>query len=154
MDEPISWLALELVKERLQVVTIAAGYHTDIGVGQITLDRRQERKIEGEVITLITGGDFTDKPDSSGPRTTVTEMDVNIEVIVPFAADDNPDLIAHRARADVLRALRSGIKGEAQGLRSLKTTGSGFVVGNDGGAVVIVQVSARAGLAETSQPAP
>lgn len=152
--EPVSWAALELVKERLSGVTKARGYYTDIGAGVITLDPREHREGEAEIFTLITGEDITDNAKASGPRTTVSDMAIVIEVVISFEIEENPELIAHRARSDLYRALRDGVRDTAMGLRSVQTTGTRFSIENDGGAVVIAQVTARAGLAETIPPAP
>ncbi|HEY1036657.1 MAG TPA: hypothetical protein VGE09_16905 [Pseudoxanthomonas sp.] len=152
--EPVSWAALELVKARIQQITKARGYYSDIGAGLVTLDPREDRRTADEILTLISATDVTENEDSSGPRTSVSDMDLTIEATVPFDATDNPALVAHRARADICRALREGVRDAALGLRSVKTTGSRFAFANDGGAVVIAQVTARAGLAETTPPAP
>lgn len=151
--EPVSWAALELVRTRLQGITVAQGYYSDIGAGVISLDPRTQRDADNQIVTLITADAVADNEGSSGVRTTVSDMELTIEVVVPFAATDNPALIAHRASADICRALRTGVRDTATGLRSLKTTGSRFVIENDGSAVVIAQVTARAGLAETIPPA-
>lgn len=150
---PVSWAALELIQQRLAGITVARGYYTGIGSGVITLDPRTQRQDPAEIITLITSDAITDNEQASGTRTTVSDMDITIEVVIPFDVADNPAQIAHCARADLYRALRDGVRDAAVGLRSLKTTGSRFVIGNDGGAVVIAQVTARAGLAETIPPA-
>lgn len=152
--EPVSYAALELVKQRLQGITVARGYYTDIGLGVLSTDPRTQRKDPVEIITLITGEDITDNVPASGPRTTVSDMGLVIEVAIPFDVEENPALVAHRARHDLYRALRDDVRDAAIGLRSLKTTGSHFTIGNDGSAVVIAQITARAGLAESIPPAP
>lgn len=80
-------------------------------------------------------------------------MPFDVEIIVPFAAEENPALVAHRARADVVRALRSGGWDSAEGIRSISVTGSSFDIGTDGEAVVVATISARAELAEFINPA-
>lgn len=151
---PVSFAALELVKQRITGITQARGYFTDIGLGVLSTDPRTSRKDPMEIITLIFAADILDNAQASGPRTTVSDMDLTIEVAIPFDVADNPALIAHRARHDLYRALRDDVRDAAIGLRSLKTTGSRFTIDNDGSAVVIAQVTARAGLAETIPPAP
>lgn len=152
--EPVSWAALELVKARIQQITVARGYYSDIGAGLVTLDPREDRRAADEILTLISGTAITDDDAASGTRTSVSDMDLVIEATVPFDVTDNPALVAHCARADICRALRESVRGAAAGLRSVKTTGSNFVFANDGTAAVIAQVTARAGLAETIPPAP
>lgn len=152
--EPVSWAALELVKTRVAQITVARGYYSDIGAGLVTLDPRKDRTSPTQIVTLISGTDVTENDGASGPRTSVSDMDLTIEAAIPYEVADNPALVAHRARADICRALREGVRDAALGLRSLKTTGSRVAFANDGSAVVIAQVTARAGLAETIPPAP
>lgn len=152
--EPVSWAALELVKTRIAQITVARGYYSDIGAGLVTLDPRKDRSSPTQIVTLISGTDVTENDSASGTRTSVSDMDLTIEAAIPFEVGANPALVAHRARADICRALREGVRDAALGLRSLKTTGSRFAFAHDGSAVVIAQVTARAGLAETIPPAP
>ena len=154
--EPISWLAIELIEARLKGVTRNAGYHTDLGLGTVSTDPAEKASADSAMHTLIDAGDFTEKPESSGRRLKVSDMDVTIEVIVPFSDTENAARVVHRARADVIRAISGGVVRTEEGLRTLEITGSGFAMGitADGAAAVIAQVTARAGLAESTLPAP
>ena len=79
-----------------------------------------------------------------------------IEVSVPFDVDDGPQRLAHRARSDLMRALvplRKDIKTRPQGVNSFAITGSTVGQPDDGASVVLVQVTARAGLTESTSPA-
>ena len=156
MAEPVSWLAVELIEARLQSVSVDAGYYTDLADGVITTDPAKKAKSDTAIHTLVHAGGFTEKPEASGRRTKVSDMDVTIEVTVPFSDAHNAALLAHRARADVIRAISGGVLHTTQGVRALDITGSSFDIGAtaDGAAVVIAQVTARAGLAESTPPAP
>lgn len=154
--DPISWVAIEFIAGRLRGVTQATGYRTDLGLGTVTDNPAQHERAGTAMHTLVSSGPIADKPEASGRRTKISDMDVIIEVTVPFDSPDNPARLAHRARADVVRALGDGAASAAAGLRSIDITGSSFDIGvaADGAAVVIAQISARAGLAESTQPAP
>ena len=152
MVEPVTWLALQMVEAMVREITVANGYHTDIGLGLVTLDTRQE--VEGDQLrTTIAATAVPINESASGPRTVKSDMDFVIEVSVPFTSDEIPELVAHRARADVIRALRGDFRGGAIGVNSLHVTGARLGTPDDGAAAVIAQVSARAGLTESKPPA-
>lgn len=154
VDEPLTWQALQVVRDLVVGITTAAGYRTDLGLGQIFTDRSQ-LKLEGtQPITVIVAGDVVVNPDASGQRTTADDMDVTVEVAIPFESD-NAELVAHRARADLVRAFKTDLRGRVQGFRSFAVTGSGFSSDADekGLKFTLVQVTARAGLTETATPA-
>ena len=152
MDEPVSWQAIQLIVERLSGVTQAAGYRSDLGLGTVTDNPAVQSS--GEAIhTTVDAGDFTEKPEASGRRSTVCDMDVGIESICPFAEGVNAALVAHRVRVDVLSALRDGAWRAASGIRSIEISTSKIVRAPDGADAVIVQVSARVGLAQSTTPA-
>lgn len=150
--DPISWVAIETVVARLQQITVANGYRTDLALGTITDNPAKKARASEEIYTLVSSTDISDKPEASGRRTKVSDMAVTIEVTVPFSDPSNPARVAHRARADVVRALAAGAQTTEAGIRSLEITGSSFDFGAsaDGEAVVIAQITARAGLAEST----
>lgn len=155
MADPVSWLAIELIETRLKAVSIATGYLLDLNAGVVTTDPAKKADA-GAIHTLISAGGFTERPESSGRRMKVSDMDVAIEVTVPFDDDKNAAKLAHYARADVIRAVSGGVLRTEEGVRAIDITGSDFSLGvtADGAAVVIAQVTARAGLAEPTPPAP
>lgn len=148
--EPVSWVAIELVAARLSGVSRAAGYRTDLGLGSVSTDPAERVSADAVMHTLVSGEGFTEKPEASGRRLKVSDMDVTVEVFVPFSDSESAARLAHCARADVIRALSGGVTRAEEGVRSLEITGSSFALGAtaDGAAVVIAQVTARAGLAE------
>lgn len=152
--DPISWIALVSVQDRLLQVTVASGYRSDIGLGLVTLDPSEEVTDPATIHTLVTGETITDDADSSGRKMTVSDMEARIEVAVPFEVGDNPARIVHRAIADVRKSLRDGAWRAPAGIRSLRVTGSSIVTAPSGVAAVIAQVNLRVGLAESTTPAP
>lgn len=152
MAEPVSWQALERVKSMLQGIAVAAGYFTDLGAGEITLDTAQ-KPVGAQFHTVVAAGDMPVDESASGNRFVKGEMEIVIEVSIPFEADEVAELLAHRARADVIRALRAGARGAATGITSLQITGSRIGPPDTGAAAVIAQVTARAGLTESMPPA-
>ena len=154
MAEPISWQALEVIRDRLLQVAAVAGFHSDLGAGLVTLNPADETTDPAAIHTLVSAEGFTTRPEASGRRMTVSDMDVRVEVAVPFAADGNAALLAHRARADVVMALREGAWRSNEGIRSIDVANTAIVTAPDGVAAVIAQVNLRVGLAESTTPAP
>lgn len=153
LEEPITWRAIQSIKAMLQGIAAGDVYYTDIGAG-IILDDRSQLVLSGEVATVITAGDFDENEDASGPRTSISSMDLTIEVAVPFGVD-NAELVAHRAAADIRRALRTSLRNAPARFRKLQVTGTSFGAGTDdqGEPFTLAQVSARADLAEQATPA-
>lgn len=152
MPEPISWQVLEFLKERLQQVTVANGFLTDLGAGTIALDRDQVREDDAPA-TLIFGIDFVTPENAVAKRTLTSDMDVVIEFQVPYESAESPMRMAHRARADVLRVLSGELRGGPAGFRSLVVTGSSVTPPEGGNTTIVAQVTARAGLSEPLSPA-
>lgn len=148
--EPVTWEALQVVADRVRSITVANGYRTDLGTGTVATDPSELEDSPQQPFTLIVGGDITDNPDTSGKRTANSEMDITIEFAVPFAVEDNAELIAHRAMADIVRCIRGGVRNEAAGLRSLRIVSRRLGTPADGATQVIAQVLARAGLTESN----
>lgn len=152
--EPLTWLALQDVRALVESIRVDAGFHTDIGGGLILTDRSR-LKLQGDApVTLIVAGDLVDDPSASGNRTTALDMDVSVEVAVPFGLD-NAELIAHRARADLVQVFKTSLRDRTEGFRKFVVTGSSFSSDADeqGITFTLVQVTARAGLTETVSPA-
>lgn len=148
--EPITWEALQVIADRVRTITLANGYRTDLGLGTVATDPSALEDNPSQPFTLIVGGAIADNPDTSGKRTTNSEMDVTIEFAVPFAIEDNAELLAHRALADIVRCIRGGVRNEARGLRSLRLVSRSIGTPADGATQVIAQVLARAGLTEST----
>lgn len=152
--EPLSWQALQYVAAIVGRITTAAGYFTDLGAGEVTLDTSTVDESSTDSYTIVAGGAFTPVDGKSSQRTTAEEMAVTVQYAVPLQQGVVAELLAHRARADLQRALRAENPRERpQGLRTLEVTGSTLGDPENGAAVVIAQVTLRAGLSETNSPA-
>lgn len=155
MAEPITWQLLQHVQAALKLVTVERGFMTDIGLGVIALEADQLPE-DAAPYTLILAGTI-DVSEETATRSTLTSgADMVIEVAVPFDATAGAQLQAHRARLDVIRALlplRKNIKDRPYGINSFELTGSSIGTAEDGASVVIAQVTARAGLTESMNPA-
>lgn len=150
LPDPVTWAALQVVAQRVRGISEAAGYHTDLGLGVVTTDPSELEDDPQQPFTVIVGGVVTDNTESSGKRTSNSEMDVTIEFAVPFAVGQNAELLAHQAMADIVRCIRGGVRDEAKGLRSLRIVSRRIGTPADGATQVIAQVLARAGLTESN----
>lgn len=153
MADPVSWLALEAIRDLLLQVTVAAGYRSDLGAGLVTLNPAEEVTDPAVIHTLVSSETITDNEKASSRRMAIADMAVRVEVAVPFEANGNPAQLAHRARADVVMALRDGARNTAAGIRSITVVGSAIVTAPDGVPAVVAQVNLRVGLAESTSPA-
>lgn len=152
MPEPVSWQILEYLKGRIEGITIANGFHTDLGTGSVAVDREQMPETEGPA-TIILGLGFETLPDASSRKTLVSDMDIVIEFQLPYASTENPMRVAHRGRHDLVRVLGADLFNQPSGFRSLAVTGSSITPPEGGATTVVAQVTARAGLSEPLLPA-
>ena len=155
MSEPITYQLLEEIKTALSLVQITRGFRTDLGLGPIALEVDQ-LPAEDVPYTLILGTSIDTSDEGSTRSTIKSEMTIVIEFAVPIATVNNAQLIAHRARHDVIRALiplRKNIRDRPLGVLSFNITGSAIGQPEDGASIVIAQVTARAGLSESTSPA-
>ena len=158
--EPISWRALEALADVVRGITQANGYHTDIGAGPVILDDEQiDADAPDQSAVFIDATEIL--VESSGRGMVNNGMDITIEFVVPrTAANRNPKLLVHRGCADLVRALSFKTSGRdttlPAGFRSFEVTGArldGITEEDTGDAVVIAQVTARAGLTDLKLPA-
>lgn len=154
IDEPLSWLAIQHIKGLIATITTAAGYRTNIGSSRLLDDRSQIDAEEGAYV-LIIARDF-EQLGESGSRTQASvneDMGVLIEFGIARDPAMSPELAAHRARADIQRALRTPLRGQVKGLRHIAIQASAVGDAPDGAALIVAQVQARAGLSDTTPPA-
>lgn len=155
MSEPITWRALEEVRNALLLIQVARGYYTDLGLHPVDLEIKQHD--DTQLNTLVVGLNVDVDEENSTRSTVRSAMDVSIEFEVPYLTTESAQLLAHRARLDVLRALiplRKNIKDRPQGITSFSITGSAIQQPEAGAASIIAQVTARVGLVEsTTTPA-
>ncbi len=153
MPEPISWRALEALKAMLAEIRIADGYHTDLGLAPVYLDRGQNVDANA-AFTVIIANEITAVEEKSNRNILASTMDITVEFCIPPLAGVNSELLAHRGRADVVRVLMNDLRGQVQGFSKLQITGTRITSAIEpGSSLVIAQVSARAALSESTTPA-
>ncbi len=155
MSEPITWQMLEHVRDAIKLIRVSRGFRSDLGLGVVALEASQLPEDDTPAVFIIATDISVD--EASATRTTLSsDMEIVIEAVVPFASHENAQLVAHRARSDVLKALiplRKNIKERPEGVRTFIVTGTVIGQPDDGASVVIAQVTARAGLTESQSPA-
>lgn len=155
ITSPLSWQLLEHVRDAIKLIQTSRGFLTDIGLHHVALEASQLPG-DDQLSTLILGTSFSVPEDVPGSSKVKSQMALLIEVAVPFATEDNPQQQAHRVRFDLVRALlslRKRIKDLPIRITDLTLTGSEIDQPDDGAAVILVQVLARAGLVESISPA-
>jgi hypothetical protein len=153
MAEPLTWLAVEALKAMVASITIDAGYHTDLGLAPVYLDRSQNAEAAG-AFTVIIANEISPIEEKSGNKTLTSTMDITAEYCLPVETITNPELLAHRGRADLVRVFLTDLRGQQPGLTKLQITGTRITSAVEpGSALVIAQVSARATLSESKTPA-
>lgn len=147
MNEPLTWEAIVAVAGMLSLITVANGYRTDIGE-QVELDDNQIDEDEAPFVRIFAD----DIPvTTNGKRFVTSGVDIVIQAVLKVGTQSQ--LQAHRARADIIKALHQPLNGAVLGMTGLDITGSAIGKPADGSNVVIAQVTARAGLSETKPPA-
>jgi hypothetical protein len=155
VSEPVTWQLLEHVRDAIKLIKVSRGFRTDIGNSVVALEASQLPEDDAPA-TLVLALDIPVNEESSTKTTVSSDMDIVIEVTVPFSAHENAQLVAHRARADVIKALiplRKELRERPRFIRNFQITGSSIGQPDDGASVVIAQVTARAGLTESQSPA-
>ena len=145
--EPTTWQIVAKVAELLGAVRIANGYYTDFGV-KVRTGKYTPQEGEGAHAVVVAG----DMPvTTTGNRTRSRSIDLLIECRVPASASD-ADLVAHRALDDVLHVIPARQREIEWPARSggLEVIGARILDRPQGVAFVVAQVTARAGLVETS----
>jgi hypothetical protein len=152
MSDPITWLALQAIAARLALIRIADGYYTDLGAAPILLDRSQS--VGNVTATYVIAGDMPTDLQSSSKRTAIGSMDVTIQYQIAVTPAGQPEREAHRARADIVRALATAFRGEAEGVTTVSLRSASITSAVEPGtSLIIAQVSCVAGLVETRAPA-
>ena len=153
--EPASWQLVEFIAARVRLISRAAGYRTDIGLGPVVLDDLDIPEEYDGPGTVIEVSDVD--PAGQGAALVNSDAVVTIEVSVPRgvgAAERNPKLMIHRARRDLIEVLTFHQKELPRFVRTFAITGATLgSAGDEDGFLAIAQVTARAGLTEITSPA-
>lgn len=154
--EPVTWRALEALRDVLLGVSQANGYYTDLGLGQIVLDDSLLDESEAAADAPCTFVEARNlDPTTTGKSHANSGMEILIEYVIPRTSDTNVKLAAHRGAADLVRALTFKTSGRSSdmpaGFASLEITGArlgGDTDPDTGASFVIAQVTARAALTD------
>lgn len=152
--EPLSWRLVQWVKSLIAGVTPASGYYSDFSVVRLLDDRSQIDAEEGSYVLVVVTGFAPGEEASTRTRRSYTEeVDLLIEFGIARDPAHKPELSAHRARYDILRALRQDIRAADPGIGSLSIIGGTLGDPPDEAALIVAQVTARDRLTDTTPPA-
>ena len=151
--ECASWQMIEALDALVGRVAVTNGYFTDLGAEPRVLDRTQQVD-PARAFVIILAETFETVDDKSNHRTLCSGVDVVLEYVIPRAPGVSPEQLAHRGRADLVRALATDLRGGPKGFTSISITGSAITSPEEPGSdLVIAQVTARAVLSESLLPA-
>lgn len=153
--EPITWRLVEYVAERLAKIDGSDGWHTSIQPSDIHVYARQLRD-DGTAQMLVQVTSFRAISAQSGSRTKAFEVDLVIRYIVPYQTHADAERIAHRALADIRRALSASTSvnsGAPLNVRSIVINDCSVEADTEGSRSLIAQVIAQAGVSESYPPA-
>lgn len=154
MAEPLTWRIVQAVKSMLLAIDGTSGWHSDLGAHAIHDDRAVKPDTSAP-FTLVIADEITTDESATGRSRRTLSGDIALVVEFAMPADGaNPELVAHRARADIVRALSADLRGEEAGLRALVIESTRITDAVLGGTdLVIAQVLVRASLTESQSPA-
>lgn len=154
--EPLSWRAVQYIKSQMASIHPDNGYYSDFTApGTRLLDDRSQIDAEEGPYVLVVATDFEPGTESSTRSSGQYRegMGVLIEFGIARNPEQQPELQAHRARADILRALRRPLPGQFKGLTQIAIEGASIGNAPENAPLIIAQVSARAALTDTTPPA-
>lgn len=153
--EPLSWQLVEFLRDRVRLIRTSAGFRTDIGSGLIVVDDDEVPEDQSEPATVISVQQLS--RSGGGSAQASSDAAITIEFEVPRGSGrENPRLLVHRARHDLIRALTLNAKMLPRGVTAfeLLTTQMATLEDDAGHSAVVAQITARAGLTETFEPVP
>ena len=153
-EEPLSWRAIQWIKALVGNISQDDGYYSDFTAIPLLDDRTQIYAEAGAyVLVVATAFEPTGESGSRSRRSYTEEMDVLVEFGIQRETGQNPERALHRARADILRALRQDIRASDAGITKIEITGSNVGDVPDAAQLIVAQVTARAGLTDITPPA-
>ncbi|MBD7987112.1 hypothetical protein H9645_03630 [Luteimonas sp. Sa2BVA3] len=150
-----SWLLLECLQERVQGITRAAGFMTDLGTGPVVLD---DDTLDDDTPGTVIQAGLISVTSSSGSAVNF-DMDITVEFSVKrdsAAGAQHGVQQMHRCLLDLARALLfKDLRELPRFVRTFEQTGAQLATGDDerGATYLVAQVTARAGLTQIHQPA-
>ncbi|MGE6332743.1 hypothetical protein [Stenotrophomonas sp. NPDC077659] len=155
LAEPLSWQLVEFLRDRVKLIRTSAGFRTDIGSGLIVVDDDEVPEDQSEPATVISVQQLS--RSGGGSAQASSDAAITIEFEVPRGSgQENPRLLVHRARHDLIRALTLNAKMLPMGVTAFEvlTTQMATLEDDAGHSAVVAQITARAGLTETFEPVP
>lgn len=154
MNEPITWRLVEWIADRMKLIDGGDGWHTSIAANAVHTERAQLRDRSSSPQLLITTGDISIEADQSGRRTTSITVDLIVQYMVPMREGLQSEKLAHRALADIRRALQGAVTSEAPlKIRHITPTNCSVLPDSEGAHSIFAQVIAQAGVSESLPPA-
>ncbi|WP_459056899.1 hypothetical protein [Stenotrophomonas sp. PSU-St22] len=153
--EPLSWQLVEFLRDRVRLIRTSAGFLTDIGDGLIVIDDDEVSEQYSDAATLISVHQLSRSGGGSAQVSSDTAITVEFEV-PRGSGQENPRLLVHRARHDLIRALTFNTKLLPKGVTTFEILATQMETLEDdaGHSAVVAQITARAGLTETFEPVP
>lgn len=147
--DPVSWQLVEFLAERVRLITKAAGYRTDIGLGVVVIDDADVPPDHEGAFTVVEVDRISST--SAGRAQASSDVGIVIEFSVPRGGDENnPRRLVHLARADLRKALMFDVRDLPRGVTTFEVSEANLATVGDevGHSSVIAQITARAGLTE------
>lgn len=151
MSEPITWQVIQYIKSRLLAIDGTDGWYTSLGSGTVLDDESQYDARSGEPAAVIRIGTVARGEEQQGNRLRTYSFPIVIDYAVPIPGATNPALLAHRAMADIRRALMGSLRGAPVKLTRIDIVDSTVDL-PEGSNNVIAQVNVQAGVSETLPP--
>ncbi|QHB72092.1 hypothetical protein [Stenotrophomonas sp. 364] len=147
--DPVSWQLVEFLAGRVRLITKAAGYRTDIGLGVVVIDDADVPPDHQGATTVIEVDRIS--ATSAGRAQASSDVGIVIEFSVPRGGDEsNPRRLVHLARADLRKALMFDSRDLPKGVTTFDVSEANLATVSDGvgHSSVVAQITARAGLTE------
>lgn len=154
MSEPITWQLVEWIAARMKLIDGGEGWHTSIDANAICTERAQLRDRASHPQLLVSTGEINIDAEQSGQRTTALSIELIVQYMVPMRAGLESEKLAHRALADMRRALQGAVTREAPlKLRHITVNSCSVLPDAEGAHSIFAQVIAQAGVSESLPPA-
>lgn len=154
VEEPLSWRAVQWVKSLVGNIRPVNGYYSDFSAIRLLDDRTQiDAEAGAYVLVVATAFEPAGESGSRSRRIYTEEMELLVEFGALRESGQSPERAVHRARADILRALRQDIRASDAGITRIEITGSNVSDVPDAAHLIVAQVTARAALTDITPPA-
>lgn len=153
MSDPITWQLVDHIAKRMALIDGSEGWHTEIDPADIHTSRAQIRDNAHLPQMLIQADEVDIRPNQVGNRTQILSVQLRIEYAVPIRADLESERLAHRALADIRRALLDAKSDAPFRIHDIKVSSCSVLPDASGAHSIIAFVTAQAGVSEPISPA-